>query len=598
MIMKNESALSAVKQSTRANPNLLLIDEINVLLSDKYYGGMYIPSVYLKDHSIKALLDSIWQSKTVISLNKVKALPAYTTCDTKYSNWIFFFDEAIKDMLTALQSYQSSTYIVQKDRIVYVEGESLVDNMNSLEENVGILIDCGTFLYAEMPHDFAYIGDVTGTLKTLANVEKQIVEKVYGINKATIMPSVFGSCNRNYNPENDVRVVDENEYFMYILGEINPIHLSSIKSDVQIITEKVSAKERELCMKHAATIGKITLITRIFSRGTDFICRNQNLLANGGIHVVQMFSFSEELSEEYQIMGRGARQGDQGSYRMILLDNDLEWILGSLWETEIPKIMDNLLYKTLNGARTKLDESKCSAKELDIAQCRTEHKASKEFLNALTSENIEQVKLFLKKRNEGINSITASSRTVLLMDATDSMSNLLSATKETVCTVFERASTILTEKGLPNDAFQMQFAVYRNYNCKENEILQVSPWTIKCSSLREIMNSIRSCGGWRCEAIEIGLSHAVQESEIPESISQVILIGDAPANTQADVSSKRAHFGEPYRQNTRFSTPTYYATELQKLKNKKFPSMHFTSLQQQQKISKNLRVRHLAVAKN
>ena len=32
-------------------------------------------------------------------------------------------------MLVALQSFQSSTYIVQNDRIVYVEGESIVDNV-------------------------------------------------------------------------------------------------------------------------------------------------------------------------------------------------------------------------------------------------------------------------------------------------------------------------------------------------------------------------------------------------------------------------------------------------------------------------------------
>ena len=95
-------------------------------------------------------------------------------------------------MIAALQSYQSSTYIVQNDKIVYVEGESIVDNVvrgydtvwayyhenangkisaSSLEDNVGILVNCGTFSYAEMPLDFAYIGGVTGTLKTLVEVE-------------------------------------------------------------------------------------------------------------------------------------------------------------------------------------------------------------------------------------------------------------------------------------------------------------------------------------------------------------------------------------------------------------------------------------------
>jgi hypothetical protein len=615
MIANNQSTLTAVDTASRLRPKILLIDEVDVFLSDKYYGGVYIPSVYLKDPSIKALIDSIWQNKTLRSLNSVKALPAYQACATKYSHWIFLFDEAIKDMLAALQSYQSSTYIVQNDKIVYVVGESIVDNVvrgydtvwayyhengkgnistNSLEENVGILINCGTFSYAEIPHDFAYIGGVTGTLKTLAKKEKEILEKVYAISKNTFMPSVFGSSNRTFNPMNDVRVVKESEYFMEIHGEIrvvcnasrailvffeseekllefyNSPELSATKQEVQIITEKVAVKERELCVKRAATVGKVTLLTRTFGRGTDFICRNQQLLVNGGIHVLQTF-FSEELSEEYQIMGRGARQGDRGSYRMILLDKDLEWVLGPTWKEELPKIKGSTLYDALNKARSVLYESKCGGKDLGIEQCKTDHKASKEFMSALTSGNIGAIKEFLGKQNKGANLITASSRTVLLMDATGSMSSLLSAAKETVCTMFERASTVLTEKGLPNDAFQMQFAVYRNYSSDANKILQVSSWNTKASNLREFMKTIGPEGGMGNEAIEIGLWHAAIESETQDSISQVILIGDYPANSQNEVTQKRTYLGENYWKTTRFNQPTYYTSELKKLKDKNIP---------------------------
>ena len=181
------------------------------------------------------------------------------------------------------------------------------------------------------------------------------------------------------------------------------------------------------------------------------------------------------------------------------------------------------------------------------------------------------IKEFLTKQNQGANLITASSRTVLLMDATGSMSSLLSAAKETVCTMFERASTVLLKKGLPSDAFQMQFAIYRNYNSEENKILQVSSWNTKASNLRAFMNTIGPDGGWGNEAIEIGLWHAVNESEMPDSISQVILIGDAPANSQNEVAQKRASSGENYWKTTKFAKPTYYASELKKLKDKKIP---------------------------
>ena len=123
MIITNKNILTTTDTSSCLRPKVLLIDEVDVFLSDKYYGGMYIPAVFLKDPTIKVLIDSIWQNKTLNSLKNVKALPAYKACESKYSNWIFLFDEAIKDMLAALRSYQSSTYIVDKDKIMYVEGE-------------------------------------------------------------------------------------------------------------------------------------------------------------------------------------------------------------------------------------------------------------------------------------------------------------------------------------------------------------------------------------------------------------------------------------------------------------------------------------------
>ncbi|CAF4728219.1 unnamed protein product, partial [Rotaria sp. Silwood2] len=43
-------------------------------------------------------------------------------------------------------------------------------------------------------------------------------------------------------------------------------------------------------------------------------------------------------------MGRGgAQQGDRGSYRIVLLDKDLEWVLDAAWEEDIPKITGSAL---------------------------------------------------------------------------------------------------------------------------------------------------------------------------------------------------------------------------------------------------------------
>ena len=63
----------------------------------------------------------------------------------------------------------------------------------SLEHHVGMPINCGTFSYAEMPLDFAFISGVTGTLRTLAAKEKEILERVYKIKANTFIPSVFSA---------------------------------------------------------------------------------------------------------------------------------------------------------------------------------------------------------------------------------------------------------------------------------------------------------------------------------------------------------------------------------------------------------------------
>jgi preprotein translocase subunit SecA len=262
----------------------------------------------------------------------------------------------------------------------------------------------------------------------LAEPEKDILRRVYAVHRYTYIPSIFGKNNRIFNPTTDVQVVEETKYYTMIRGEIdvmcnanrailvffesekklmafyNSTELSSIKPHVEIITEKTLMKEREICIGRAAKTGRVTLLTRTFGRGVDFVCRDQQLLANGGIHVLQTF-FSEELSEEYQIMERGARQGDCGSYHMILLDKDLEWVLGSSWKEELSKIIGSNLYQALNNARRNFYEIKCVVKHLKIKQCRCEHRESIDFMFALYTGEMQTVKLFLTEQNQGANSL-------------------------------------------------------------------------------------------------------------------------------------------------------------------------------------------------
>ena len=109
-----------------------------------------------------------------------------------------------------------------------------------------------------------------------------------------------------------------------------------LRDQANILNELADKSEKNSLVRKATLSGRLTLITKSFGRGTDFKCKDPIVLADDGVHVIQTF-LSVELSEEIQIMGRTARQGDYGSYEMILLLNDLEVFLIRPEEVETHK---------------------------------------------------------------------------------------------------------------------------------------------------------------------------------------------------------------------------------------------------------------------
>ncbi|CAF4248425.1 unnamed protein product [Rotaria sp. Silwood2] len=628
------------KKISRKNkrPKILLIDEVDVFFSREFYGNLYTPSASLKDPTITSLVNFIWtHRKSNLNLKKIQITPEYQACNQKFPYWILLIDEAIKDMLADVHSFESHDYVVKNDKIGYIEQDNIVYNVvfgyktlfayhcehekgniskESLDENISIRINCGSFSYAEVPLQFKYIMGVTGTLETLSDPERKVIKNDYKIIKNTYVPSVFGQNNLRFIEKDDIIIENINDYFNRIKREIDDRiigrnsekrailvvfeskaklmqfyespALESIKESVVYLTEDTLLQEKENIINRATVSGQITLFTRTFGRGTDFICHDQIVATNGGTHVIQTF-LSEEFSEEKQIKGRTARQGDQGSYSMILLDRDLEKfhiekshiddilkgkgfiarIADTVTDTlKLTKTYDTL-YPFLHDKRTELFKTQYEANIKYVEQAKEKHLISQEFLFHLHSGDIDSVRKFLIEENRGAAS-TSQSRTVCLMDATGSMFHLLHKCKNTVDIMFERASEILKDHSMNPDSFQIQFVVYRNYNSFQNKLLQSSPWETKPHNLRAFMNTIDVEGGWNNEAIEIGLWHANKEHE-REHITQVILIGDAPPNTQEDVQMKRNVFGQKYWKKTKFSEATYYEKELEKLVENSIP---------------------------
>lgn len=432
---------------------------------------------------------------------------------------------------------------------------------------------------------------------------------MYNIFKNTYSPSVFGKNNLKFEKKNDVMIENSDDYFNTVRREIDArlvgkaegkravlvffdtekklqsfyefLKSEYMSDSVAILTEAASTEERETVIKRATASGQITLLARIFGRGTDFICYDESVALNGGTHVIQTF-LSEDLSEEVQIKGRTARQGNFGSFSMILLDSDLEKFHITRENIDhvkngqsiFVKILDAVqlsttIYELLNSKRVDLFKTQYEADRKHVEYAREKHGIAQKFLSSIDSNNISAIREFLVMENRGVE-VVSKSRTVCLMDATGSMTHLLNSCKNTVSTMFDRISQVLVDHNIKSDSFQIQFVVYRNYNSKEDMILQASPWESKPDNLRTFMNNIKATGGWGNEAIEIGLSYVNRELQ-REPVTQVILIGDAPPNTRDEVKSKREQLGEDYWKNTKFANATYYEQELEELVSNKIP---------------------------
>jgi len=177
------------------------------------------------------------------------------------------------------------------------------------------------------------------------------------------------------------------------------------------------------------------------------------------------------------------------------------------------------------------------------------------------------VKNLLLKYNSGASLV--STKMAILMDATASMSSLLTQAKNTVNDMFSRISSILDDNKKDPTSFQLQFIAYRNYNAPDSELLKCSGWCDDPIILNNFLSKISPNYGWGNEAIEVALSYINKD----DNVSEVIIIGDSCANTREEVIEKRKsgqNGGEQYWKNTKFNNPTYFEDELELLKKEKY----------------------------
>eukprot|EP01125_Pyxidicula_operculata_P009849 TRINITY_DN3246_c0_g1_i1.p1 TRINITY_DN3246_c0_g1~~TRINITY_DN3246_c0_g1_i1.p1 ORF type:complete len:2508 (+),score=513.73 TRINITY_DN3246_c0_g1_i1:49-7572(+) len=363
---------------TKILPNnrqsVLLIDEVDVFFGSDFYGNTYNPATLISNDTTYEILNFIYGNRKSVDFTAVSNSKHYVDLTNAFPKLKPLIDCAIRKMLTEVKEFDKTPErpIVINDTIFYKDQDTISSNkfygyktsfqyfdkartgeikdIANVKKNVGIYIGCGNFSFAEIPMDFTYKMGVSGTLRSLTDEEKAIVQS-YGVERVAYAPSIYGGSrlNEKNNKKSSILILDTVEnWFLRIVQHCQEkqqgwravlIFFENIEIlnqfvagpgknllNVQILEEKEEFKETVI--KQATDTESVTICTRPFGRGVDFICRDPKTKSSGGVHVIQTFVASSE-AEQIQIKGRAARQGDPGSHEFLLCHVDLVKYLGT-----------------------------------------------------------------------------------------------------------------------------------------------------------------------------------------------------------------------------------------------------------------------------
>eukprot|EP01061_Rhynchopus_euleeides_P022327 TRINITY_DN3636_c0_g1_i2.p1 TRINITY_DN3636_c0_g1~~TRINITY_DN3636_c0_g1_i2.p1 ORF type:complete len:2096 (+),score=647.50 TRINITY_DN3636_c0_g1_i2:904-6288(+) len=599
-------------QSSGDRKHIAIIDEVDTFIGEDFYGNSYPVLAKIRGETVQALYQYVWGAAKLAgsagsagpTLAAVQRSPEYQACAAQMRGWEVLLEQAVQAMLAAVQDPLTGYVVAERPRgegmaigfpaqhgvnfsrccyrtvfAYYIEHDRDASKITEATRNYysTLLVQCGVFSYAAIPRQYECILGVTGTLSALTGAERALLQKDYGIAKYSYLPSVYGKNELVFAGDTTDGVVIDTRagHNLALTNEIKKRHergqpvivffsgraamqeyMGSVqfqqtrfKDNVVTLTEAESDGEKFSRVRQSTLRNMVTLAVRSFGRGTDFKCYDITVKECGGVHVVAAF-VPDEPSEEIQLMGRAARQGKKGGFSMVLVQEDLERF--GLSEADVATMKSTeRLWTTINAARNEFAGAQFAERMRNQdAMLQTQHDASLAFSTVLQSGDKAAVCKFLEEQNR-VSSGVATKRVLVLMDATGSMASLITKTKHAVSTMFSRVFATLEEAKCPTGC-ALQFAVYRNYDRKSEELLQHTGFEVAHRELEAFMAKVLAGGGtWRNEAIEIGLWHANRMADADEGLHEVILIGDAPANTPDQVEIGRSKFhGESYWRTT------------------------------------------------
>ncbi|EDS32477.1 conserved hypothetical protein [Culex quinquefasciatus] len=262
---------------------VLLIDEVDVFFTEKFYGKSYSQVICPKLPGLTLIQDKIWDlimkgnwSAGFIK-RKIKEFEGYSdhpemkklvefinqpACYTlleaagedleekTYTNkslYITHLDKMISTALdvnqrvvddpflnrfrlnpdgnitcrTSLGKYCDRTKAGYYNAFIYLKLTRGCSNPES--DNYGyMMLDTGSISYAKLPENYPLILGVTGTLTTLNEYEQKAVKEHYQILNSSVMPSFFGGSNLKFNKFSNFACYEtENDWMNAIFSNIN-----------------------------------------------------------------------------------------------------------------------------------------------------------------------------------------------------------------------------------------------------------------------------------------------------------------------------------------------------------------------------------------
>jgi uncharacterized protein YegL len=249
--------------------------------------------------------------------------------------------------------------------------------------------------------------------------EKEILQNDYRIkdSKFTIMPSLYGNNNLVFHTnlnEDVILAEDLLRFHQQIYSEIiqeaekkRPVLVffeteknmtDFMKSEHGILLKKYAATNR-LMYSHvtektsnvkwfveerSTKPNAISLWTTSFGRGTDFKVVHQEVDNVGGVTVI-LTTFCSHPSDCVQYQGRTARQGKKGTFKMILLKQDLQYEYQVSNEEIQKESQSNGFLSWLESRRNEKLEEQFKIQKQRALSYSTMHSKSEEFRRKLIS---------------------------------------------------------------------------------------------------------------------------------------------------------------------------------------------------------------------